>query len=167
MKWVSCMSGELNNCAVYFSRGSEATQHPWNYQQGIETAKQVEGFKDSRDPDGKQRGEVPKFIAKKSQGRNLNPTWKIVDCVKAQPLHNTNNAWQQWFLAVLTVVMQYTSQFQLQASTVVLDLLITSPLVISVMCVCETVKCGRLYNSSSSGSVKKGKNLVLLQVHWD
>lgn len=31
--------------------------------------------------------------------------------------------------------MQYTSQFQLQASTVVLDLLITSPLVISVMCV--------------------------------
>lgn len=63
--------------------------------------------------------------------------------------------------------MQYTSQFQLQASTVVLDLLITSPLVISVMCVCETVKCGRLYNSSSSGSVKKGKNLVLLQVHWD
>lgn len=29
--------------------------------------------------------------------------------------------------------MQYTSQFQLQASTVVLDLLITSPLVISVI----------------------------------
>ncbi|RMX44487.1 hypothetical protein pdam_00006074 [Pocillopora damicornis] len=44
---------------------------------------------DLGDPDGKQRGEVPKFIAKKSQGRNLNPTWKKVDCVKAQPLHNT------------------------------------------------------------------------------
>ena len=54
MKWVSSMSGELINCAVYFSPfanvnqtnktavggsigGSEATWHPWNYQKRLET----------------------------------------------------------------------------------------------------------------------------------
>ena len=70
-----------------------------------------------------------------------------MDCVKAEPLHNTNNAWQQWFLAVLTVVMQYINQTQLKAATVVSDLPIASPLAKVLKCVRESVKCGRLYNS--------------------
>ena len=165
MKWASCMSGELNNCAVYFSPfanvnqtdkttiggsigGDKATWHPWNYQKRLETAKKVEQWKARlKDPDGKQRGEVTKLIAKeKSRQEFVPPLGKYVDCIKAEPLHNTNNAWQQWFLALLTVVMQYTSQAQLKASTVVSDLPIASPLVLFLKCVRETVKCGRLYN---------------------
>jgi len=166
MKWVSCMSGELNNCAVYFSPfanvnqtdkttiggsigGSEATWQPWDYKKRLETAKKVETWKSRlKDPSGKQRSEVTKFIAKeKSRQEFVPPLGKYVDCIKAEPLHNTNNAWQQWFLALLTVVMQYTSQAQLKASTVISDLPVTSPLSLFLKHLRETVTCGRLCNS--------------------
>ena len=62
MNWVSSMSGELNNCATYFSPfanvnqtnkmtiggsigGPEATWQPWSYQKRLETARKVEKFK--------------------------------------------------------------------------------------------------------------------------
>lgn len=81
-----------------------------------------------RDPDGKQRSEVTKFIAKeKSRQEFIPPLGKYVNYFKAEPLHNTNNAWQHWFLALLTVVMQYTNQAQLKAVTIISDLPITSP----------------------------------------
>ena len=166
MKWVSSMSGELNNCATYFSSfanvnqtdkttiggsigGPEATWHPWSFKKRLETARKVENFKKRlKDPEGKQRSEVTKFIARvKSRQEFAPPLGRYVDCVKAEPLHNTNNAWQQWFLAVLTVVMQYTNQTQLKAATVVSDLPIASPLAKFLKCVRESVKCGRLYNS--------------------
>lgn len=166
MKWVSCMSGELNNCAVYFSPfanvnqtdkttiggsigGSGATWQPWDYQKRLETAKKVQLWKSKlRDPDGKQRSEVTKFIAKeKSRQEFVPPLGKYVNCFKAEPLHNTNNAWQHWFLALLTVVMQYTNQAQLKAATVISDLPITSPLALFLKCLHENVKCGRLCNS--------------------
>ena len=61
-KWVSSMSGELNNCATYFSPfanvnqtnkmtiggsigGPEATWQSWSYQKRLETARKVEKFK--------------------------------------------------------------------------------------------------------------------------
>jgi len=52
-----------------------------------------------------------------------------VDLVTTEPLHNTNNAWQQWFSALLTVAMQYTDQAKLKTATVVSDLPNTSSLV--------------------------------------
>ena len=81
MKWVSSMSGELN-CATYFSSfanvnqtdktaidgsigGPEATWHPWSFKKRLETARKVENFKKRlKDPEGKQRSEVTKFIAR-------------------------------------------------------------------------------------------------------
>ena len=80
--------------------GPEATWQPWSYQKRLETAKKVEKFKARlRDPEGKQRSEITKFIAKeKSRQEFAPPLGKYVDCVKAEPLHNTNNCWQQWFL---------------------------------------------------------------------
>ena len=70
-----------------------------------------------------------------------------MDLAKAEPLHNTNNAWQQWFLALLTMATQYTDQAKLLTATVVSDLPNSSPLVAFVKCVQETMKCGRLCNS--------------------
>ena len=70
-----------------------------------------------------------------------------MDLAKAEPLQNTNNAWQQWFSALLTMATQYTDQAKLRTATVVSDLPNSSPLVAFVKCVQETMKCGRLCNS--------------------
>ena len=82
-----------------------------------------------------------------------------MNLANAEPLHNTNNAWQQWFSALLTMAMQYTDQAKLHTATVVLDLPNSSPLITFLKCVWETVKCGRPCNSLNrwfSGKRKKG-----------
>lgn len=125
MKWVSSISGELNNCAVYFSPfananqtdkttiggsigGPEATWQSWDYNKWILVVEKVEKFKAKlKDPEGKQRAEVTKLIAKeKSRQEFVPPLGKYADLAKAEPIHNTNNAWQQWFSVLLTVAMQ-------------------------------------------------------------
>lgn len=81
MKWVSTMSGELNNCATYFSPfanvansnkntlngstgGEDATWQPWSYSYRITVADKVKkNTKSLSDPDGKHRNKVTKFIA--------------------------------------------------------------------------------------------------------
>ena len=176
MKWLSSMSGELNNCAIYFSPfanvnqtdkttiggsigGPEATWQTWDYNKRILVAEKVENFKAKlKDPEGKQRGEVTKLIAKeKSRQEFVPPLGKYVDLGKAEPLHNTNNAWQQWFLALLTVAMQYTDQAKLRTATAVSDLPNLSPLVAFLKCVRETIKCGRLCNSFNRWFSEKRK----------
>ena len=55
---------------------------------------------------GKQRNEVTKFIAQnKSRQEFVPPLGKYVDLLKAEPLHNTNNAWQSWFLTALAIAI--------------------------------------------------------------
>ena len=95
----------------------------------------------------------------KSRQEFVPPLGKYVDLAEAEPLHNTNNAWQQWFSALLTMAMQYTDQAKLHTATVVLDLPNSSPLITFLRCVWETVKCGRPCNSLNrwfSGKRKKG-----------
>ena len=166
MKWMSSHSGELNNCATYFSSfanvsqatkntiggtigGSAATWQPWDYTKRLQVAQKVETFKKRlKDPQGKQRGDVTKFIAhNKSRQEFAPPIGKYVDLFKAEPLHNTNNAWQHWFTIALTIAMQYTNQNSLRSATVVADLPITSPLISFLNCVKETLKCGRLHKN--------------------
>ena len=44
---------------------------------------------------GKQRSHITKIIAQnKSRQEFVPPSGKYVDLLKAEPLHNTNNAWQ-------------------------------------------------------------------------
>ena len=111
---MKCMSShsELNNCATYFSPfanvnqtskrtiggtigGPEATWQPWdNTQSLVVTEKVVKLKRKLRDPMGKQRNEVTKFIAQnKSRQEFVPPLGKYVDLLKAEPLQNTNNAW--------------------------------------------------------------------------
>lgn len=176
MKWLSSMSGELNNCAIYFSPfanvnqtdkttiggsigGPEATWQPWDYSKRIQVAGKVAKFKAKlKDPDGKQRSEVTKLIAKeKSTQEFVPPLGKYVDLAKAEPLHSTNNAWQHWFLALLTVAMQYTDQAKLKTATVLSDLPNSSALVAFLKCIRETIKCGRLCNSFNRWFSEKRK----------
>ena len=93
MKWLSSMSGELNNCAIYFSPfanvnqtdkttiggsigGPEAMWQTWDYNKRILVAEKVEKFKAKlKDPEGKQRGEVTKLIAKEKSRQEFVPPW--------------------------------------------------------------------------------------------
>ena len=77
MKWASSMSGELNNCASYFSPfanvnqntkttmdgstgGPNDTWQEWEYEKRTATAKKVEAPKAKlRDPSGKERTGAP------------------------------------------------------------------------------------------------------------
>ena len=166
MKWMSSHSGELNNCATYFSPFAnvnqtskrtiggtigdpEATWRPWDSTKRLVVAERVVKLKSKlRDPMGKQRNEVTKFIAQnKSRQEFVPPLGKYVDLLKAEPLHNTNNAWQSWFLTALAIVMHYTHQNHLKAATAVSDLPDSSPLLTFLKCLKDTLKCGRLYKA--------------------
>ena len=82
----------------------------------------------------------------KSRQEFVSPLAKYVDLAEAEPLHNTNNAWQQWFSPLLTMAMQYSDQAKLRTATVVSDLPNFSLLVTFPKCMWETMQCGRLCN---------------------
>ena len=101
-----------------------------------------------QDPVGKQRNKVTKFIAQnKSRQEFVPPLGKDVDLLKAEPLHNTNNAWQSWFLTALTIVMHNINQNHLKPATAVFDLPDSSPLLAFLRCLKDTLKCGRLHKA--------------------
>ena len=96
MKWMSSHSGELNNCATYFSPFAnvnqtskrtiggtigdpEATWQPWDSTKRLVVAERVVKLKSKlRDPMGKQRNEVTKFIAQnKSRQEFVSPLESI------------------------------------------------------------------------------------------
>ena len=128
--------------------GRQQTWQPWDYEQQLKVAEKVDKYKKRlKDPEAKQRGNVTKFIAEnKSQQEFVPPLGKYVDLFKAEPSHNTNNAWQHCFMIAASIAMQYT-QSQLKSATTIADLDPRSPLVSSLNCVRDTVKCGRLYKS--------------------
>ena len=178
MKWMASHSGELNNSATYFSSfanvnstnkhtvggtigGRQQTWQPWDYDQRLNLAEKVDKYKKRvKDPEGKQRGNVTKFIAEnKSRQEFVPPLGKYVDLFKAEPLHNTNNAWQHWFMIAVSIAMQYT-QSQLKSATTIADLDPRSPLVSFLNCVRDTVKCGRLYKSFLRWFTEKRKKSI-------
>ena len=166
MKWISTFSGELNNAATYFFPfanvnqtnkntiggsigGNHATWQPWSYNERLKIVKKVEDFKKSlQDPRVKQRSTVTKFISQnKSRQEFPPPLGKYIDIIKPEPLHNTDNAWQQWFLAILSVAIQNTPFNQLNPATVLSELPSSCVLIKFCKCVKESLKCVRLFNS--------------------
>ena len=168
MKWASSMSGELSNSATYFSPfanvsqnnkdtvggsigGKEATWQPWEYSERIAVVSQVEKHKSTlSDPDQKQRSSVTKFIAsKRSRQEFVPPLGKYVDKVMSEPLHNMNNAWQSWFMLLLSVALYCSNQAFLKSCNKFALVPNTFPLIKMLECIKNTVKCGRLYKSYS------------------
>lgn len=80
--------------------GPNYTWQEWEYEKRIATAKKVEALKAKlRDPSGKERSKVTQLISKeKSRQEFVPPLGKFVNLKKAEPLHNTNNAWQHGLL---------------------------------------------------------------------
>ena len=143
---------------------------PWNYHEDrLKTAKKVENFKNSlRNPSGKERGKVTKYIAQnKSRQELLPPLGKYVDIVKPDTLHNTSNAWQQWFMTTLAVAMQYTEDNQLKAVTLLSDMPSSSVVVKFLHCIKDGPKCALLFkNFARWFSEKRKKGMPLVQIHW-
>ena len=177
MKWASSMSGELNNCASYFSLfanvsqetksvingsigGESDTWQPWKYSERLSVAKKVEDFKKTlKDPEGKQRSNVTKFIAKnKSRQEFVPPLGRFVDKIKAEPLHNTNNAWQHWFMLILTLAVHCTDDRILKSITNFSYLPRSTALFQFIECIEKTVKCRRLTKSFRRWFNEKRKN---------
>ena len=179
-KWVASMSGELNNAATYFSsfanvsqdtkgtmggcigKHAKATWKPWSYNRRIEMVKKVEKFKNTlKDPENKERNKVTAFIAKeKSRQEHAPSLGKYVDSVKAEPLHNTNNAWQQLFTFMLAIAMHYTNPKELKSVTALTELPSSAPIVQFIYCIRNVVKCGRLFKSFSRWFREKRKNKI-------
>jgi hypothetical protein len=176
-KWVALMSGELNNAATYFSSFADVskdtkntmggsigksggTWQPWDYKGRLEIVKKVEKFKKTlKDPVGKQRGKVTAFIASnKSRQEFSPPLGKYVDSIKAEPLHCTNNAWQNWFTLALAIAMQFTSESLLKSAKSLSDLPSSSALSKFMACVKTAVKCGRLFKNFSRWFAEKRKS---------
>ena len=90
-----------------FIGGPKETWQPWQHTKRLAIAEKVGKLKKRlKDLMGKQRSRITKIIAQnKSRQEFVPPSGKYVDLLKAEPLHNTNNAWQNWFSAALSVVM--------------------------------------------------------------
>ena len=166
MKWMSKMAGELNNAATFFSTfanvtkdnkstidgsigGKGATWQEWKYSERVKVAKKVDDFKSKlKDPDGKERAKVTKFIASQNSRQEFSPPLgQYVDLFKAEPLHCTNNAWQYWFSILLAISTQYTNKNVLKSVKTFAEMPKDSPLVKFLNCIKNNVKCGRLYNA--------------------
>ena len=83
-----------------------------------------------------------------------------VDFVKAEPLHNTKNAWQQLFTFMLAIAMHYTNPKELKSVTELTGLSSSAPIVQFIYCIRNVVKCGRLFKSFSRWFREKRKNKI-------
>ncbi len=77
--------------------------------------------------------------------------------MKAEPLHNTNNAWQKWFIFLLTVAMSMTNQKCLKAADSVSSLPKLAVLSLFLTHLKETVKCDRLHKNICNWFSEKRK----------
>ena len=122
MKWVASFAGELTNSAYYFSsfadvcqadktkvNGSlgttnDCTWKPWEFEERIENAKKVAKFKETP-----RQGKLPTrtktldYMKKNLKCRQeFEPLLgRLIDKAYAEPLHNSNNAWQQFNLMLI------------------------------------------------------------------
>ncbi len=124
MKYIAFLSGELSISATYFSPfanvmkseicdtqsifGTDSSQkwRPWTYEERVKVAEVVAKKKQelsfSSTKSKSHRNKITTFIAKKGSRSEFPPLLgKVIDRVKAEPLHLKNNAWQQWHALIL------------------------------------------------------------------
>ena len=119
MKWLATFSGEVSNAFYYFSSfgnvskgdsdaingslGNKAddTWHPWNYKTPLEKAEKVKNYKkrleEKNYKPSTERDKTLKFMKEEETRQEFKPILgELIDNAYAEPLHNTNNAWQQY-----------------------------------------------------------------------
>ena len=122
MKWLSFFSGELNQAAYYFSpfgnvnnenkatlNGSLGpdpgnTWQPWSYQKRIADVQEITQYKKQLTrlkPQTARSKVLAKIRAMGSRQESEPILGKLVDNAYAEPLHNSNNAWQRFHSCLL------------------------------------------------------------------
>lgn len=117
MKWLATFAGELSNAAHYFSsfanvhvgnkdtvngaigEGREFTWQPWNYNDRLAVAARVKAKQNELDATrlapSTKRSKLTQFIKDQKSRQESEPIIAhLVDYAFAEPLHNSNNAWQ-------------------------------------------------------------------------
>lgn len=117
MKWLATFAGELSNAAHYFSsfanvhadnkntvngaigEGEEFTWQPWNYDDRLTVAARVNAKQNELDATrlapSTKRSKLTQFIKDQNSRQECKPIiGHLVEFAFAEPLHNSNNAWQ-------------------------------------------------------------------------
>ena len=117
MKWLATFAGELSNAAHYFSsfanvhdgnkytvngaigESEEFTWQPWNYNDRLTVAARVKAKENelnaTRLAPSTKRSKLTQFIKDQKSRQECEPIIAhLVDFAFAEPLHNSNNAWQ-------------------------------------------------------------------------
>lgn len=117
MKWLATFAGELSNAAHYFSsfanvhdgnkytvngtigESEEFTWQPWNYNDRLTVAARVKAKENelnaTRLAPSTKRSKLTQFIKDQKSRQECEPIIAhLVDFTFAEPLHNSNNAWQ-------------------------------------------------------------------------
>ena len=132
MKWLAFYSGELNNAAYYFSSFGNVnddtkkivggslgfspsdTWKPWSYTHRLDVANKVvklnNSLENSKLAASTKRNKVLTLIRnEKSRQERVPILGKLVDNGLAEPLHNTNNAWQYFNKQLMTLILDASS----------------------------------------------------------
>ena len=117
MKWLATFAGELSNAAHYFStfanvheankntvngsigEGERFTWQPWKYNDRLSVASKVKAKQNELDAThlapSTKRSKLTQFIKGQKSRQECEPIiGHLVDFAVAEPLHNSNNAWQ-------------------------------------------------------------------------
>lgn len=117
MKWLASFSGELSNASFYFSSFAnvnrdnkrtingtlgilpENSWQPWEYERRLRVVELVSGTKQALSlkklSDATKRNKILDKIRDLGSRQEFKPVLgKLVDKAYAEPLHNSNNAWQ-------------------------------------------------------------------------
>lgn len=129
MKWLAFYSGELNNAAYYFSsfgnvnidnkyqrlgtlgNSSSNTCQPWSYENRVKVAEKVQKLTTELEDTNLARStnrnkKVLELIkTEKSSQEKIPILGKLIDKALAEPLHNTNNAWQYFNKQTLNLAL--------------------------------------------------------------
>ena len=129
MKWLSTVAGELNNAAYYFStfgnfnsdnkiviNGSlgedkACTWQTWDFNKSLSIAQKVAEKKEQLAKTNlsatTQRNRLVLFIRSQGSRQEYEPLLgKLIDCAYAEPLHNSNNAWQYLHNIMLEIALE-------------------------------------------------------------
>ena len=133
MKWLTTYTGETNNAFHYFStfanvnadnkatlNGSlgdnvTCTWQPWKYNDRLKNARLIAEFKNDLQkvklhlaPATKRKKVLDEMRRLHTKNEHVPILRNLVDKAYAEPLHNTNNAWQQWNSGFWEFVVQLT-----------------------------------------------------------
>ncbi|XP_028416686.1 uncharacterized protein LOC114540874 [Dendronephthya gigantea] len=166
MKWLASFSGELCNASYFFSSFAnvnsdnkrtvngtlgpepENTWQPWAYERRLEVAKLVAKTKETLShknlSNSTRRNKVLNTIRDLGSRQEFEPVLgRLIDKAHAEPLHNSNNAWQYMHGKILqeAVVKSNIPTSCTDVSTLSLD----SPFKKFLFALKDDVKASRLY----------------------